>query len=320
MRTSVQLRDPAARSRPLRRASSLPDVVVIGGGPAGLSAALVLARACRSVVVVDAGRPRNYAAVSMHNYLTRDGVSPKAFLREARAEVRRFGVRVVGGVAARARSTDGGFEVRVPGRGAFRCRKLVIGTGVTDELPGLPGFASFYGRSVHHCPYCDGWRWRGRCIAAYGPGKHGVGLALALRGWSDRIVALTHGGRVSTKARDVLTHHGVTLREEPVVGLKGRAGLLGQVLLKGGETLHCDALFFNTGQAQKSPLPEQLGCTIDERGGVVVDRRKRTRVPGLYVVGDALSDVQFVVTAAAAGAQAAVAICREFQEEEGRSL
>lgn len=299
----------------------MPDVIVVGGGPAGLGAAVVLARACRSVLVIDAGRPRNRASRAMHNYLTRDGIAPRRFLELARRELRTFGGSILRGEVVRAAREKVGFSLTLADGRRVRSHTLLLATGVVDELPGLPGLRSMYGRSVHHCPYCDGWSWRGRRLAALGPGRKAAGLALALRGWSDDVVALTGGeGRLSAAVRRTLEAHGVAAREEPIVRLQGSAGMLRRIVFASGPPLVRDALFFNTHQAQSSPLPKQLGCELDGRGAVKVDRRERSCVPGVWVVGDATPNVQFVVNAAAEGASAAVAINKAFQVRAGRVL
>lgn len=297
------------------------DVLVVGGGPAGASAALVLARACRHVIVVDAGRPRNRSSLAIHNVLTREGIAPLEFRRMAHAELRHFGVRVVQGEVMDAGAEDGGFHVTLRSGRSMRSRVLLLATGVVDIVPEIPGLRALYGRSVHHCPYCDGWPWRGRRLAALGEGRHGAGLALALRGWSDDVVALTGGeGRVPRAVQARLASHGIPLREERIARLEGAGGNLRRVRFAGGEAIERDALFFNTGAVQSSPLPRILGCAFDRRGGVKVDKKERTCVPGVYMVGDATNDLQFVAFAAAEGAKAGVAIAKELQRREGRML
>jgi thioredoxin reductase len=297
------------------------DVIIVGGGPAGLSAALVLGRARRSVLVIDQGNPRNAQARAMHGYLSRDGANPLSFLHMGRAEIRRYRVRFHRAEVVDGRRRRDHFEVVTHARRRFRSRKLLLATGVRDQLPRIDGLSDFYGSSVHHCPYCDGWEWRDRRLAAYGHGKPGLGLALALKGWSDDVVVLTDGvkGRLEPY-RAQMKRQGIRSCEQKIARLEGRSGKLQRIVFEDGSTLSRDALFFNTGQRQKSALAGKLGCEFDARGGVRVDKRERTRVPGLYLCGDASKDVQFVIQAAAEGAIAAVTIHKEFQEEEGRTL
>lgn len=297
------------------------DVLVVGGGPAGLSAALLLGRCRRRVLVIDGGRPRNAASRSMHGFLSRDGTPPRELLRLGREELGRYGVELLDGEVDDARelpASDGlmAFEVRTDDGRRFRSRKLLLATGVRDVLPPIEGAEEFYGRGVHHCPYCDGWEHRDREIVAYGAGRPAVGLALSLKTWSDRVTACTGGERVAPKDRQRLTRHGVALRTEPIARLEGDGQALRRVVFASGAPLECDALFFNTEQVQRSVLPDLLGC--EQRGGhqLRTHDKQRTCRPGLFLAGDADGDVQFVIVAAAEGARAAVAINRDLQEED----
>jgi len=297
------------------------DVIIVGGGPAGLSAALVLARACRSIVVIDNGNPRNAPARRMHGYLSRDGINPKRLLAISRKQLEPYGIDIVDDEAVHARRLKTGFSVRTRLGQRLQSRKLLLATGVRDQLPQLQGFREFYGTSVHHCPYCDGWEWRGRKLVAYGGGKAGAGMALLLRQWSKVVTVVTNGDKPpSPNQRRQLDLYGIALQTTKIDRLEGRHGRLRSIVFTDGASLQCDAMFFNTGQRQRSSLADNLGCEFDRHGGVVVDRRARTCVPGLYLAGDASGDMQFVIQAAAEGALAGVAINKEFQEEEGRTF
>lgn len=292
------------------------DALIIGGGPAGLNAALVLGRCRRSVVVVDHGRPRNAAARHMHNYLTRDGVEPAEFRRLAHAEAAAYGVRFVHERAAHARRMEGGFEVTLEGGERLRARKLLLATGVRDVLPELPGFERFYGCCVHHCPYCDAWEHRDKAIVAYGKGDAAVGLALALRTWTAAVTACTDGEEPSAEKGGLARRNGIAVRTERVEALEGTGERLEGVRLAGGDLIRCGALFFNTGQIVRDTLASELDCRFKDNGGIETTDRQCTGVRGLYCAGDADKDVQFVIVAAAEGATAAVAINRELQDEE----
>ncbi|MFO7180508.1 MAG: NAD(P)/FAD-dependent oxidoreductase [Pseudomonadota bacterium] len=295
------------------------DVIVVGGGPAGMSTALVLGRARRRVLVCDSGEYRNYAARAIHGYLTRDGVSPTEFRRIARAELARYeGVELRDVRVASAHRGPDRFEVTFLGGGSAEGRRLVIATGVVDELPEIPGFETFFGRGVHHCPYCDGWEVRDRPLAVYGRGDaKGAGLALELLLWSRSVVLCTDGpSGLSDRCSTKLARHGVPVRTERIVCLEGR-DWLERVVFESGPPLECAALFFNTACHLRSDLALRLGCDADAWNCRVDAKTGKTSVPGLYVVGDASRDVFQVIVAAAEGAEAAVTINRELLSADG---
>ena len=293
------------------------DCIIVGGGPAGLSAALMLGRCRRRVLLCDVGGQRNIRSHGLHGYLTRDGTAPDEFLRLARAELGRYGtvecreLEIVDAVRE-----DGGFDLRAADGSRLRSRKLLLATGVVDELPELDGLDPLYGTSVHHCPYCDGWEWRDRPLAAYGEGEAGTGLALSLTFWSPDVLLCTGGAEVPADAVARLHAAGVKVRQEPVARLEGREGKLQRIVFAGGETAARSALFVVAGQRQRSPLPERLGCRFTEKGAVHTGTCEVTNVPGLFVAGDASKEAQFVVVAAAEGTEAAMAIHKALMKDD----
>jgi thioredoxin reductase len=297
------------------------DVIIVGGGPAGLSAALVLGRCRRRVLVCDAATPRNAAAQAVHCFLTRDGTPPARLLRKAREEARGYGVRLLSARVVSARRDcspnppPDPFEVTVESGKVYRARKLLLATGVVDVLPDVEGARDFYGRGVHHCPYCDGYEYRGKRLAAFGDGKAAAGLALSLRTWSGKVTACTNGADLSGEDTEQLARNGIALRTERVVRLEGE-DVLRRVVFASGPALGCDALFFNTDKVQQSDLAAQLDCPRTEWGQPRSTRKQRTDVPGLFLAGDADGEVQFAIVAAAEGATAAVVINSELQAED----
>lgn len=287
------------------------EVIVIGAGPAGLSAALVLGRACREVLVVDHGRPRNAVSRAVHGFLTRDGLTPAELRRLGRQQLAAFpNVRLVDGhVIDAACRPDAGIDVRIADGTAYTCRRLVIATGVVDILPEVDGVDAYYGRGVFHCPFCDGWEVRDQGLAAYGAGARGPGLALELLNWSDDVVLCTDGAdRLSADDRGRLERHGITVIEDRVRAFTGDDVGLRAVTFHTRPPLPRAAVFFSLGQRQASPLAERLGCRMNLKGTVDTDRHESTNVPGVYVVGDASRNLQWVALAAAEGAEAAFAI------------
>jgi thioredoxin reductase len=295
------------------------DVIVVGAGPAGLSAALMLGRCRRSVVVFDNGKPRNAPSRALHGYLTRDGIVPADFLRLARGELARYdSVRIRNEAVAAAECRPGdGFVVTLESGETIRARKLLLATGVVDNLPGIPGFREMYGRSVFHCPYCDGWELCDQPLAIYGRGARGVGLSLELTPWSRDLVLCTDGpGELEPDDRARLERNGIAVREERVTALEGSDGILSRIAFANAPPLERRALFFTTGQYQRSDLLEQLGCVFNDKGTVRTGKYETTHLPGLFVAGDASRAVQWVVVAASEGAEAAFAINTDLLKED----
>ncbi len=310
--------DRAQPWRPLCTAVGVLDVVVIGGGAAGLSAALLLGRCRRRVVVCDAGRPRNAPATALHGYLTRDGTAPAELLRLGREELRPYGVELRQVLVTDVAQGPDGFEVRLETGERLTARTLLLATGVRDHLPDIPGLDACYGISVHHCPYCDGWEARDRALAVIGQGAGATSLALSLKTWSDCVVLCTNGrARISGKHRNQLAAHGIPIAAGRISRVDHADGRVRGLVMDHGEPVACEAVFFSTGQSQQSDLPKRLGCDLTSKGTVKTDRLGQTCVPGLYVVGDASRDVQFVIVAASEGAKAAVAINKRLQASAG---
>ena len=294
------------------------DCIVVGAGPAGLSGALMLGRCRRSVLVCDAGAPRNARAAGLHGYLTRDGTGPEEFLRLAREELAGYpSVEFQRGEVIEAKRTSAGFAVTCSGGLRLTARKLLVATGVVDEVPEIEGLQELYGKSVHHCPYCDGWEWRDQPLAVHGRAESGTALALALTVWSDDVVLCSDGpSGLSEAEQRELEEAGIEVREDRVLRLEGCDGRLERVVFATGDPLPRRALFFCGGQHQRSDLAASLGARFNEKGTVETGRCEVTNVPGLYVAGDASKQAQFVVVAAAEGAEAGMAINQALLKED----
>jgi thioredoxin reductase len=295
------------------------DVLVVGGGPAGLSAALMLGRCRRKVLVCDLGRPRNRHSTALHGYLTRDGVYPLAFNDLGRRELPAYGVELRTVAVTDARQADNHYCVSLGDGTEEAARFLLIATGVIDDLPAITGFGDCYGCTLFHCPYCDGWEVRDRRLAAFGRGHDVTGLALGLKTWSQDVVVCTNGGKLEQRLRERLAANGVAVRSERSARLVHEDGVLTSVAFTSCDPLPRDAMFFTTGQHPQSDLAIKLGCTLTRRGSVKTGALCDTNIPRLFVAGDASRDAQFVVVAAAEGVKAAVAINKALQSEELRS-
>lgn len=296
----------------------LYDVIIVGGGPAGLNAALILARCLRRVLVFDHGKPRNRWAQASHGFLSRDGINPLELVRISKEQLRTYNVEIKELEVINARKEQN-FIVLDENGEEYYAKKLLIATGLKDLLPKIPGFEKLYGKSVFHCPYCDGFENRFTKLAAYGYHKSGVGLAISLTNWSADVVLFTDGKDISDQDKDKLRLHGIEVITKKIARLDGDEYLKG-IVLEDDTCIARNAIFFSTEQYQRSHLAEELGCAFSTYNMVETDDFQQTNVPGLYVAGDAARDVQLIVIAAAEGARAAVIINKAFQKEEVKQV
>jgi thioredoxin reductase len=285
------------------------DVVVVGGGPAGLSAATWLARHRRSVAVLDSAEQRNRWVDSSHGYLGSDPCRPEDLLERARQDLAAYpDVRIM---PAKARKTvhdaDGAFRVDLEDGSGLRAARLVLATGVEDEFPDLPGFFDHYGTSVFHCASCDGYEAKDRAVVVFGWSSHVPGFAAGLLDWAASVTVVTDG-RVfegEDEQRMALARLGVSMLTDEVVELcVGQDGLLEAVRLRDGGVVACQLGFFSIEHRPRTALAEQLGCELDGDGHVVVDEQMQTTVPGVYAAGDLAPGMQMIQAAAGQGAVA----------------
>ncbi|MFB7255917.1 NAD(P)/FAD-dependent oxidoreductase [Streptomyces nojiriensis] len=304
------------------------DVVVVGGGAAGLAGALTLVRARRTVLVIDSGSPRNAPAAHMHGYLGQDGESPAALLAKGRAEVTGYGGEIRPGTAVAAdRLPDGTFLVRCGDGSTVRARRLLVATGLTDELPAVPGLRERWGRDVLHCPYCHGWGVRDRPIAVLADGPLAVHQAELWRQWSERTTLLAHTWRLTAEDRELLAALGVRVVEGEVTGLAvGDEGLTG-VTLAGGAVVECRALVVAPRFTARSGVLTGLGLptSVVERDGRAIGTcvesdpvTGATALHGVWVAGNVTSPLEKVPGAAAQGVRAAMAVNTDLIEAETR--
>jgi thioredoxin reductase len=291
------------------------EVLVAGGGPAGLSAALVLGRCRRQVLLCDAGHPRNEAATTVNGYLGVPDASPAELRATGRRQLAEHPNVQLRDVAVRELvRAEGRFRAVLADGAEVEARKVLIATGITDEIPELPGLRELWGRVVFPCPYCDGWEFRGRRLGALAVGCDGSALTRALTTWSEDVVLFT-SEPLEADVERAFTQHRVRVVRQPVRALE-RAGDGLQVVVEGGAPLQRDALFVAGPQKQKTSLLARLGCEFTEGGMVRCGPQQSTCVPGLFVAGDAAANIQFAIIAAAEGATAAFAINRELLRED----
>jgi thioredoxin reductase len=304
------------------------DVVVVGGGAAGLSGALALARARRSVLVVDAGSPRNAPAEHVHNVLGREGTPPAELVAIGRREVEAYGGTVVDGRVSALGTGDGDFRVGLADGRSVRARRLLVATGLTDQLPDVPGVAELWGRGVLHCPYCHGWEVRDRAIGVLGSGPQSTVQALLWRQWSDDVVLFPHADAAPTpEQHEQLGARGVRVVEGEVAALDVSRGALTGVRLESGEVIARDALVVAPRFTANAALLAGLGIQpVDQvvhgavRGTrVPADPTGLTEVPGVWVAGNAADVTAQVMSSAAQGMTAATAINVDLVFEEART-
>ena len=282
------------------------DVVIAGGGPAGLAAALTLGRARKRVLLCDAGSPRNAAADRMHNFVTRDGTPPPEFRAIARAQLQAYpNVETQDARIEGIDGTAGAFDVRVTGE-PVRAKRVLLCTGMIDEVPGIDGIGAIWGRSVFACPYCHGWEVQDRRFGYLATRADRLEFPLLLRGWSGDVVVFTNGGlAIPADVAARLAAGGVRIDERPIRRLLAEGEQLTGIELEDGTLVPRDVLFVHAPQRQPE-LVRALGVELDEHGLVRVKGDSgETSIPGIYAAGDLTTHAQTAILAAAAGMRTA---------------
>lgn len=284
------------------------DAIIIGGGPAGLTAALYLGRARKTVLVIDRGNPRHAISEGVHNFLTRDGMPPAALRITAWEQMAAYPsvVRHQASVASLEREDDVWIAGLKEGE-RVEGRAVLLATGVVDEHPDIPGYRERWGHSIHHCPYCHGWEMRDQPLAVLASGKAAGHLAPLLRGWSSDVVLLTHGKPLPPEDRAPLTDAGIQSFDAPVVRLEGPGHQLERIVLADGTVLQRSGLFVAAAQHQV-PLVEASGVRLNDEGYVDIDPLGATSLPMVWAAGDLTSRYQQVIEAAAQGGRAGAMI------------
>jgi thioredoxin reductase len=297
------------------------DVAIIGGGAAGLSAALVLSRACRKVLVVDAGAPRNAPATHMHGYLSRDGMPPAELLAAGRHEVRSYGGDIVDGTVTDLVPDGGsGFWALLDGGRRMSARRLLVTTGLRDELPDIAGLRNRWARDVLHCPYCHGHEVRGRKLGVLGGTPGAVRYAHNVRQWTDDLVYFTPPDILTATERTQLVARAIGVVEGTIEQLViDDADHLRGVQMRDGCVIPRDALFVPPRFVPNNILLVGLGAEADADGWVAVDNTGRTSVPGVWAAGNIVDPRAQVITAAGAGSAAAIALNADLVEDDVRN-
>ena len=304
--------------------NDLYDCIVIGAGPAGLSASLFLARYLRRTLTFHHNSPRNEYAHGVHGFLGHHGIRPAELLARGRDEVTSHGGLIIEAcVTAVEKVSSDHFRVSAGNEETqvFEARRLLLATGLRDLTPDCPGFREFYGSSVHHCPDCDGYEVKDKRVAVLAHDQNSAAFTANLLTWTKHLTLLTDKREISTEDREKLAGLNVAVRTEAVVALEGNkeARQLQRVIFSEGEPLECDALFFNLGTELATNFHETIGCRLDDECGLLwVDKTQQTSVDGVYAAGDVTPHSQLAVVAAAEGAMAAIHIHRSLIPEERR--
>lgn len=298
------------------------DVGIIGAGPAGMNAALMLGRARKKVVIIDEGMPRNRVTKKSHGFLTRDGISPSEFRAIAKSEIDMYpSVHFVEDKALEVNGEDGAFQINVAKGHLFHTKKLLFAVGMKDLPLQIEGLSEVYGKSAFVCPYCDGWELREQPLVAIANGEKAYHFAKTLLGWTSQLTICTNGpAELSEKQWDEMEKNHINMYVSPIRQIESNEGLVQQVKLEDGTIIPCTGIFFAPNLRTGSSLPKSLGCEINETGSIKVDAFGKTSVPGVYSAGDAASELYQLIAAASSGAIAAARMNGEILNEEWENL
>lgn len=295
------------------------DCAILGGGPAGLNAALVLGRAKRSVMLFDDNRPRNAVTQEAHGFLTRDGIKPHEFRALAHQEISKYPsvnmqpVRVIG-----LRRVDNAFEITTEKGDQYSAQTVLLATGLKEILPTIAGLPDYYGKSLFSCPYCDGWELRDQPLVVISERPQTFHLVKAIWNWSHDLLVCTNGHQVLTEEQhDLLRQKGIEVVEDRITALLGKQGQLERVVFATQGERERRGGFVASQLLQASPFTEELGCQLNAMGGIITDPLGRTNIPGVYAAGDALMAVPHqLIIAAAGGSSAAAGVNTDLTERE----
>lgn len=294
------------------------DCAIVGGGPAGLNAALVLGRARRTVLLLDDDKPRNRVTRASHGFVTRDGVQPAEFRRIAHEELARYPtVATMRQEVIRVNRAPAGFVLETANGSFYEAGRILLATGLKEWFPDIAGFADFYGRSLFNCPYCDGWELRDKRLVLVSESAGAFHTAKLLHNWSrDLIVCTNWQTNLSAEQQITLHRHGIIVYTKPIAAFAGTDGRLEEIKFKDGTSIPRDGGFVTPRFAQKSEFGEQLGCDTNAYGGLVTDAFGRTSVSGVYAAGDSsvVTPSQLII-AAAEGSRAAMGVNADLTEE-----
>jgi len=301
------------------RTDSRIDIGIIGGGPAGLSAAIWSARYLHSVLLIDSGDPRNWETRGINGFLGLEGIRPPDLRARGREVCRDLGVEMVNAIVLRIEQPrDDDFVIQLEGGGRRTVRRLLLAIGVRDVWPEIPGLEHIYGANAHVCPDCDGYDTRGKKVVVIGNGRRAVGMALNLATWTNDIIICTNGRPPELDEPEYcekLDALNIPVLTEPIARVCCEGNRIHCLMLADGMQLDTDKVFFTIGQYPADDLGVQLGCERDDEGHIIIDAHCRTSVVNVYAAGDITPGSQLAITAAAEGATAALSMHKSLVPE-----
>lgn len=295
------------------------DCAVIGGGPAGLNAALVLGRARCKTILFDDNKPRNAVTTETHGFITRDGINPKEFKKVGQEELSRYpDVRIEKQRVHRINKESTLFQVKTENGEIYNAKKIILATGFKEDLPDIPGVKEFYGNSLFSCPFCDGWELRDRPLAVIANDQKAVHLAKLVSNWTNDLIIFTNGNKVlSLEEQELLKSKGIGLNDKKINSLIGENGMLKEIHLEDESVVLREGGFIATVWKQAASFDVSLGYTLNEQGGIVTDSMQRTNIEGVLACGDTRIAGPFqLIMAASEGSMAALSVVGTLVEEK----
>lgn len=295
------------------------DCAVIGGGPAGLNAALLLGRSRRNTIMFDDNKPRNAVTSESHGFITRDGIHPQEFKRIALEELSRYpDVSIEKQRVLRINKEDHLFQVETENGDVHNAKKIILATGFKEVLPDIPGLKEFYGKSLFSCPFCDGWELRDRSLAVIAEDQKTFHMAKMVSNWTDDLIVFTNGSKVlSLEEQTLLESKGIKINEKKIASVIGEDGMLEKIQLEDRTAVLREGGFITAEWVQAAAFESSLGYTLNEQGGIETDNWQRTNMEGVFACGDTrIAGPSQLITAAGEGSRAAMAVIAAIVEEK----